>query len=68
MKLMEKEPTFVKISWETAHPGTGHVVTFEATLCRLHRQELDSWHPAARGSRQLGDSCDLCEGRRPRRA
>ncbi len=60
MKLMEKEPTFLKISWETAHPKTGQLITLEATLCRLHRQELDFWHPAARGLRQLGDFCDFC--------
>ncbi len=37
-----------------------------ATLCRDHRREIARTYPNARGSGQLGDPCDACEGRKPR--
>lgn len=66
MKLLEREPTYLLIRWEAAQPGEGGLITFEASLCRSHREEFFS-NPTARGSGQLGHSCDLCRGRGPRK-
>ncbi|MEA2566038.1 MAG: hypothetical protein QOD49_1215 [Actinomycetota bacterium] len=58
-------PQFLRICWEIANEEGGRVV--EATLCRDHRREIARKYPDARGSGQLGDSCDACAGRQPRR-
>jgi hypothetical protein len=55
---------FLRICWEIANEdGSGLV---EATLCRDHRREIAHKYPSARGSRQLDDMCDACEGRQPK--
>ena len=56
---------FLTIRWEgTAADGTA--VTLQATLCRPHRQVIALRSTNARGvRRQLGESCDLCNGRDP---
>ena len=63
---MTPEPQFLKIRWEdTTEQGT--VITLEVMACLLHRQEIALAHASARGARGLGEACDLCEGRGPRR-
>ena len=59
------DPQFLSLLWEVADPGDGPPATFEAFLCKRHRQEIALQHPSARGTRRLGESCDLCEGRAP---
>jgi hypothetical protein len=66
MKLLEDEKTFLRVRWEAAEPG-GEVASFEATLCRDHREEIWQRHPGLTGSRQRGHLCDLCDGRTPTR-
>jgi hypothetical protein len=66
MKLLEREQTFLRVRWQASQPG-GEVVSFEATLCRHHREEIWHRHSGLTGSRQQGGSCDLCEGRTPTR-
>jgi hypothetical protein len=58
-------PQFLRICWEIANEEGGEVV--EATLCRDHRRDIAGTYPNARGFGQLGDSCDACEGRQPKR-
>ena len=55
------ELTFLSIQWEREE---GRV---EAILCKLHRQKIAEDFPSARGSGELGFSCDFCEGRGPKR-
>jgi hypothetical protein len=65
LERMKPQPQFVTISWEeTEEKGS---LTMQASLCLRHRKEMALKHPSARGSGRLGDGCDLCEGRRPRR-
>ncbi len=64
MRVIHKEPAYLLMRWEAAQPGEGDLVTFEAALCRAHREELFS-NPTARGCGKLGSSCALCEGREP---
>jgi hypothetical protein len=61
----DKEPTFLCIKWEAeaACREQPNDVTLEAVLCLRHRQEIAVRHANARGCGQLGESCDLCEGR-----
>jgi hypothetical protein len=66
LKLREVRPQFLLIWWEVTDEETGETVAFEAVLCLEHRQEIASQHPGARGCGQHAESCDLCEGRRPR--
>ena len=56
---------FLTIRWEgTAADGTA--VTLQATLCKAHRQVIALKSTSARGvRRQLGESCDMCDGRAP---
>jgi hypothetical protein len=63
--MPEARPQFLRICWETTDEEGGKVV--EATLCRDHRAEVARTSPNAWGSGKLGDSCDACEGRKPRR-
>lgn len=65
MKLRETGPQFVTIRWEGGY-DTGRAITLEATLCKLHRQEIAREFPGAHGCMQLGASCDFCEGRKPK--
>jgi len=67
MKLAETRPQFLGIEWEVADEEEAEAVTFAARLCRRHREEIAQRYPGARGRGQLGESCDLCEGREPRR-
>jgi hypothetical protein len=62
---MKPQPQFLRVRWEdiTEHGAT---VTLEAMACLKHRQEIALAHPSARGVRELGEACDLCEGRHPR--
>jgi hypothetical protein len=60
----DARPQFLRICWEIANEDGGGLV--EATLCRDHRREIAHKYPSARGSRQLGDTCDACEGRQPK--
>lgn len=66
MKLLESEKTFVRVQWEASEPG-GEVHSFEATLCRQHREEIWQRHSSLTGCRQRGQVCDLCNGRTPTR-
>ena len=66
MKLLEGEQTFLRVRWEASQPG-GEVISFEATLCRHHREEIWHQHFDLTGCRQRGHFCDLCEGRTPTR-
>ena len=67
LRLPEREPTFLAIRWESGQEKEGEVVTLEATLCKVHRQEIAHESPSARGYRQFGPYCDFCEGRRAER-
>ncbi len=62
MKQMKLQPQFVAIAWEDAGEG-GTPVTVRAVLCLRHRREIGLQHPTARGCGELGEACDLCEGR-----
>jgi len=53
------------VRWQAAQLGDGEPVGFEATLCRHHREVIWFRHSNLTGCRQLGNSCDLCEGRTP---
>ncbi len=66
MKLPAGEPPFLVIRWEAPQAGGDRVITLEAALCRLHRNEIALQHPNARGFKRFGLSCDLCQGRRPK--
>lgn len=70
MKLLESRApfTFLSVRWFCEEEENGEVVAWEATLCRACREDIWTQHPGARGCGQLGDSCDFCEGRGPRRA
>jgi hypothetical protein len=63
LRLPERGSTFLTICWEQVRDEKGGVVPVRATLCRQHRREIASVYPTARGSGQVGDSCDACEGR-----
>jgi hypothetical protein len=62
---MKPQPQFLRIQWEDI-PEPGAPVTLTATLCLRHRGEIALAYASARGSGELGDACDLCEGRTPR--
>jgi hypothetical protein len=64
MKLLERGPVFLHIHW-AVRGEQGESVSFEATLCKRHREQIWLQNPSARAHGQLGDSCDLCEGRNP---
>jgi hypothetical protein len=66
VKRANVQPQFLRIRWEAAYHGHGDA-TFEAILCLPHRQEIALQYQSARGCGELGDSCDLCNGREPRR-
>jgi hypothetical protein len=66
MKLLEEEKTFLRVRWEASEPG-GEVCSYEATLCRYHREEIWRQHSSLMGCRQRGQLCDLCDGRTPTR-
>jgi hypothetical protein len=59
------QPHFLAIRWDaTAEDGTP--VTLQATLCKAHRQVIALTSSSAQGvRRQFGESCDLCDGRKP---
>jgi hypothetical protein len=59
------QPQFLRIQWEDI-PEQGAAVTLTAMLCLQHRAEIALAYASARGSREVGDACDLCEGRTPR--
>jgi hypothetical protein len=67
VNLVEREPIFLTIRWELPHREEGRVVIVQAVLCLAHRREIALKYSSARGCRQFGDSCDLCEARQPRR-
>ena len=62
-RSMKPQPQFLRIQWEST-PEQG--VTLTAILCLRHRQEIALAYASARGSGEVGDTCDLCEGRSPR--
>ena len=63
-KPMKPQPQFLTICWDVA-ADDGAAVTLQATLL-AHRQVIALKSTSARGvRRQLGESCDLCEGREP---
>src|SRR2546425_7043749 len=64
-KSMKSLPQFLAICWEEIGQD-GVTVTRRATLCLPHRQEIALEYTSARGLRQLGESCDFCDGRVPR--
>ncbi len=59
---MKPQPQFMRIRWEDTSERGG-AVTREAMLCLRHRGEIAFAYPSARGSGEMGDACDLCEGR-----
>ena len=65
MRAREVPPQFLQISWEVTDPE-GKPLGIEAMLCLRHRQEMAAQFPSVRGTGQRGESCDLCDGRRPR--
>jgi hypothetical protein len=67
MKRVQLQPHFLRIWWEICHRESGEIMTLEATCCLRHRQEIALQYESARSSGQLGDACDLCEGRQPRK-
>jgi len=67
LRLAERGSTFLAICWEQDDDEAGGIALVRATLCRRHRSEIASTYPTARGCGQVGDSCDACEGRPPRR-
>ena len=62
---MKPEPQFLRIQWEDI-PDKGPPVTLEAMACLRHRREIALAYADARGSGELGQDCDLWEGRHPR--
>ena len=64
----EKEPAYLRIWWEVPSEDGDGMVSLEANLCHPCRREMADKHPNARGCGEQGHSCDLCEGRQPRRA
>jgi hypothetical protein len=62
---MKSQPQFLRIQWEDT-PEQGQAVTLTATLCLRHRGEIALAYASTRGSGELGDAWDLCEGRSPR--
>jgi hypothetical protein len=60
-------PTFLTIRWEQPDEKGG-VVIVESTLCLDHRREIALKYSSTQGCGRLGDSCDACEGRQPRRS
>ena len=67
MKLAKTRPQFLGIEWEVTDGEGAGTVRLAARLCRRHREEIAQRHPGARGSGQMGESCDLCEGREPQK-
>jgi hypothetical protein len=67
MEVLAGEQTFLLVRWLAAELGDGGPVAFEAMLCRRHREVIWCRHSNLTGCRQLGNSCDLCEGRAPMR-
>ena len=60
------QPQFLTIRWEGTGPD-GTTVTLQATLCLIHRHVIALKSTTARGvGRELGESCDVCQGRKPR--
>ena len=55
VRLPQKEPTFLAIRWESGQEKEGEVATPEATLCKLHRQEIAQEFPNAQGHEQAVD-------------
>jgi hypothetical protein len=66
MKVLEYEQTFLRVRWKASQP-VGDEATFEATLCRRHREDIWHRHLSLTGCGERGSSCDLCEGRPPTR-
>jgi len=66
-QLAKAEPIFLTIRWQLVKQEDGTVVAVQARLCLPHRKKIALKYPSAQGCGQPGDSCDLCEGRRPRR-
>ena len=66
MRPREGLPQFLHIWWTGTNPQTGEPVVLEAVLCLRHRQDIASRFSGVRGTGQHGESCDVCEGRRPR--
>ena len=65
MKHRKPQPQFLTVLWEgTGREGTA--VTVQAVLCLRHRKEIALQHPSARGCGQPGETCDMCEGLKPR--
>lgn len=62
---MKPQPQFLMILWEGTS-SEGSAVTMRAVLCLQHRKQIGLEHPSAQGCRQFGETCDFCEGRKPR--
>ena len=62
MKVLEREQTFVRVRWRASQLD-GEAVSFEATLCRRHREEIWHRHPGVLGCGQRG-RCRSCRGHR----
>jgi hypothetical protein len=63
---MKPQPHILTIRWD-AISEDGAEVTFQADLCKFHRQVVALKSSGAQGvRRQFGESCDLCQGREPR--
>jgi hypothetical protein len=67
LKRIQAQPQFLQVRWETYNKEAGEAIGLEAFLCFRHRQEIARQFQSAQGSGQLGEACDLCESRQPRR-
>jgi hypothetical protein len=67
LKRIQAQPQFLQVRWEIYNEEGGEDIALEAFLCFRHRQEIARQFQSARGSGQLGEACDLCESRQPRR-
>lgn len=62
MRALERQPQFLGILWDATEEET-----LEAMLCLQHRLEIAAKYAEVRGHGQMGESCDLCDGREPRK-
>jgi len=67
LKPIQAQPQFLRVRWGICNEEGGEDIALEAFLCFRHRQEIALQYQSARGSGELGESCDLCESRQPRR-
>jgi hypothetical protein len=67
LKRIQAQPQFLQVRWEICNEEGSEDIALEAFLCFRHRQEIARKFQSVRGTGQLGEACDLCESRQPRR-